>query len=57
MEGKDSSSDSVPKPVVAQVKVLHAAMVLRVLGYLDGGLVVDVERTRTDRKAHLCKET
>ena len=35
MEGKDSSSDSVSKPVVAQVQVLHAPMVLRVLGDLD----------------------
>ena len=56
MEGKDSSSDGVPKPVVAQVQVLHAAMVLRILGDLDGGLVVDVERTRTDREPHLCEE-
>ena len=46
----------MPKPVVPEIEVLHAAMVLRVLGDLDGGLVVDVERTRTDREPHLCEE-
>ena len=36
--------------------VLHATMVLRVLRYLDGGLVVNVERTSLDRESHLSEE-